>query len=125
MSTAMDAIGIPEQHKFLFKDFLTRAAEEPQLACKQTPELFWSYKQDEVADAKKLCNKCPLKAMCLMYALDAREKDGVWGGTDEAERNTILGRRSRAAKAQRARERRAAEAAKAEAERAELAPALF
>lgn len=121
--TAMDALGIPQG--FLFKDFLTRAAEEPQLGCKQSPDLFWSFKQDDVRDAKKLCGRCPLKAMCLMYALDAREKDGVWGGTDEQERNDILGRRSRAAKAERARQRRADEHAKAEAERAELEPALF
>lgn len=123
--SAIGALGIPQGSESMFKHFLNRAAEE-QTPCTQTDaEIFWSYNKQKIQAAKDLCNTCPLKALCLMYALDARERDGVWGGTDEAERNDILGRRSRAAKAARARDRRAEEAARAEVERAELEPALF
>jgi WhiB family redox-sensing transcriptional regulator len=119
------ALGIPVKAVTLYKDFLARVAEE-QTPCTQTdPELFWAYKPDKVAAAKALCRTCPLRAFCLMYALDAGERDGVWGGTDEAERNDMLNRRSRAQKAARARQRRAEENAAQEAAQAELAPALF
>lgn len=35
--------------------------------------------------AKKVCNRCPVKAYCYTYALDHNE-EGIWGGTNEAER---------------------------------------
>lgn len=37
------------------------------------------------AQAKQLCEGCPVRAECLQWALD-HEEFGVWGGTTEEER---------------------------------------
>ena len=61
----------------------------------EDPELFfapegargadrWSYE----VDAKAICAECPVVAQCLEYALEHR-MDGVWGGTNEAERREL------------------------------------
>lgn len=41
--------------------------------------------------AKAVCGRCPLRAECLAYALDAGEAHGVWGGLDEYERRVLTG----------------------------------
>lgn len=41
--------------------------------------------------AKKVCAKCPVKTACEAYALETREKYGVWGDTSADERHKILG----------------------------------
>lgn len=33
-----------------------------------------------IARAKAICARCPVKAECRDYAIDAGEKQGVWGG---------------------------------------------
>ena len=63
------------------------------------PEAFYpsGYTPDAVKAAKDICNRCVLKAKCLTYALEAPEKDGIWGGTTPGERERILRRQSRRA----------------------------
>ncbi|MDX3854873.1 WhiB family transcriptional regulator [Streptomyces sp. AK02-01A] len=39
-----------------------------------------------IAQAKKLCGKCPVKRDCFNYALDNEIRTGLWGGLTEAER---------------------------------------
>lgn len=39
------------------------------------------------AEAKRVCNRCPVMAACLTYGMD--EDDGVWGGTTPSERRRI------------------------------------
>ena len=36
--------------------------------------------------AIKICKSCPVKNLCLDYALTAREPYGIWGGTKASER---------------------------------------
>jgi len=48
-----------------------------------------------IEEAKAICRRCPVMETCLEWALDSREDAGVWGGRSEAERRTILRRRSR------------------------------
>lgn len=43
----------------------------------------------KLADARSWCNRCPVRAECLAYAL-LYHLSGYWGGTDTAERR-ILG----------------------------------
>lgn len=65
-----------------------------QAACAtvKDPEIFWPkqttmyYRQ--VADAKLLCERCPVIQECLQHALK-HEPDGVWGGTTPNERNAM------------------------------------
>lgn len=41
------------------------------------------------ADARNGCEVCPVRAECLGYALASRQKGGLWGGLDEAERTVL------------------------------------
>jgi len=51
--------------------------------------------RDEVAEiAKAICSKCPIRDLCLGYAVAANMK-GIWGGTTEAERNATAARLDR------------------------------
>lgn len=55
-------------------------------------------------DAKAVCNgtsgapECPVKQQCLEYALDRKERFGIWGGMSERERAKVAKERRVAAK---------------------------
>lgn len=72
-------------------------------------------------DAKRVCNgvdgspACPLRTMCLEYALENKERFGIWGGKSERERARIskdrrVAARRRELEIQRQRDRRSAAA---------------
>ena len=44
------------------------------------PELWFAESPSDVELAKRQCQDCPVRAMCLDGALDRREPWGVWGG---------------------------------------------
>ena len=60
------------------------------------PELFYPervikgvlHPRAQVADAKAVCARCPVKTQCLTEALKQPEQ-GIWGGTTEKERDLI------------------------------------
>ena len=60
--------------------------------------------QISARDAKKICNGesggpvCPIREKCLEYALDRKERFGIWGGKSERERAKIAKARREAAK---------------------------
>ena len=43
----------------------------------------------QIADAKAICRGCPVRLVCLQYALANHHDDGVWGGYDEGERRDL------------------------------------
>jgi WhiB family transcriptional regulator, redox-sensing transcriptional regulator len=43
-----------------------------------------------------VCSACSVRETCLDFALQGREKEGVWGGATEKERRRILRQRRRA-----------------------------
>lgn len=47
----------------------------------ENPKGGWRY-----SSAKKLCEKCPVRNLCLEYALINDEVDGLWGGMTPKER---------------------------------------
>lgn len=49
---------------------------------------------DQVEEAKRDCQRCPVRSQCLAWALEAKQDFGVWGGLDEEERREIHGRRA-------------------------------
>ncbi|SDK99188.1 WhiB family transcriptional regulator [Nonomuraea jiangxiensis] len=58
------------------------------------PELFFPISlegpsQSQVERAKNVCQECPVRRPCLDYALTTRQADGVWGGTDPAQRREL------------------------------------
>jgi WhiB family redox-sensing transcriptional regulator len=69
--------------------------------CNQVPpSTFFPSDGVGVDAARKICEGCPVKGLCLEYALVNRIDHGVWGGTSERERRRILRqRRTRAAAA--------------------------
>ncbi|WP_327083347.1 WhiB family transcriptional regulator [Mycobacteroides chelonae] len=57
------------------------------------PELFFpcdrelrSVRRMREQQAKSICRRCPVAAVCLTYALQTRQPYGIWGGATEIER---------------------------------------
>lgn len=46
--------------------------------------------------AKAMCRVCPVRELCLHYALESNQVTGVWGGTTEEERRVLRRRWVRA-----------------------------
>ncbi|HLI54092.1 MAG TPA: WhiB family transcriptional regulator [Acidimicrobiales bacterium] len=61
------------------------------------PDIFYPVSDEEAEDAKAICATCPVRQLCLDWALANREKEGVWGGATERERRRILRRRRHSA----------------------------
>lgn len=53
--------------------------------------------QEATKRAKRVCDECPVRVACVEYAISGRIVDGVWGGTDGAEREALARRRQRRA----------------------------
>jgi WhiB family transcriptional regulator, redox-sensing transcriptional regulator len=65
-------------------------------------ELFYPKDDDAITAAKAVCRACEVETQCLEHALTVREKDGIWGGSTERERRSIIRRRRRLAARERA-----------------------
>jgi WhiB family redox-sensing transcriptional regulator len=66
------------------------------------PDIFYPDKEadensPDLQAAKAVCYQCNVLNECLGYALDTRQKDGVWGGLTERERRVLIRRRQRQA----------------------------
>lgn len=61
------------------------------------PQVFYPETDDDAETAKAVCAECPVQGACLEYALNRREKEGVWGGCTERERRRIIRQRRRTA----------------------------
>jgi WhiB family redox-sensing transcriptional regulator len=56
------------------------------------PELFFPIGETgpallQIAEAKEVCGRCPVRQQCLQWALDTDQNAGVWGGLSETERH--------------------------------------
>lgn len=76
LSSALDAVG--------------------EVPCMSAPNYFftdedanWSDKMTATRNAKKLCQGCPIRLICLDYALTNDEMDGIWGGTTPSDRKGL------------------------------------
>lgn len=63
------------------------------------PELFFPLSSmgpslEQLAQAKQICRRCPVRAECLEFALSTQQTHGVWGGTSEEERKGLVAARS-------------------------------
>jgi WhiB family redox-sensing transcriptional regulator len=56
-----------------------------------------AYRNDDIASAKAVCRRCPVREECLEAAMDGREKIGIWGGLTPVERANLHRRKRRAA----------------------------
>src|SRR6516225_7863628 len=71
-------------------------------ACRRAdPRLFFAAGPSEAAfaqaaQAKRICAGCPVRAVCLEWALTTEREIGVWGGTVPEERRALRAERGRA-----------------------------
>ncbi|TNC24637.1 WhiB family transcriptional regulator [Amycolatopsis alkalitolerans] len=74
---------------------------QERAACRdEDPELFFPVSEmgpgaRQVARAKAVCARCPVRAECLEYALDTGLDHGIFGGMTDTERRKLV-RRTRA-----------------------------
>ena len=45
--------------------------------------------QWQIAQARAICARCPVRAQCLEYALSAGEDHGIWGGLTPQQRREL------------------------------------
>lgn len=67
----------------------------------EDPELFFPVGNSgpallQIAEAKAVCERCPVITECLNWALETGQDAGVWGGLSEDERRSLKRRRARA-----------------------------
>ena len=68
---------------------------EDDAACMSVdPDLWFTEKGGATRQAKRICKTCEIRPVCLEYALEHKERYGVWGGKSERERRAILKRRA-------------------------------
>ena len=61
-----------------------------EAACRGVdPDLFYPAQGESAAEAKAVCRECPVTAECLDYALETRQRFGIWGGKSESERRPL------------------------------------
>ena len=66
-----------------------------EAACQEAdPDLFFPMGKavttvSQLAAAKEICARCPVRAPCLEWALRTDAEYGVWGGMSEDERRII------------------------------------
>lgn len=66
--------------------------------CQVDPEIFYApegekpgvRKAQREEQAKAVCRVCLVRAECLTWAVDTRERHGVWGGLTEDERDALI-----------------------------------
>ncbi len=60
-------------------------------ACREAdPSLFFATTRGDERAALVVCSSCAVKDDCLDFALNTRERFGVWGGTTERDRKRLL-----------------------------------
>jgi WhiB family redox-sensing transcriptional regulator len=62
------------------------------------PDLFFPERGESAAEAKAVCASCMVRTECLEFALEHKERFGVWGGLSEYERRRLRGARRLAAR---------------------------
>ena len=61
------------------------------------PDLFFGEHGRPATEAKQICAGCPVRAECLDFALEGRERFGIWGGLTEKQRRVEARRRKQEA----------------------------
>lgn len=64
------------------------------------PDVFYPADGSRGTKARRICDRCPVRAECLEYALASDEEFGIWGGLDPRERRNLKRRASQRAVAE-------------------------
>jgi len=76
------------------------------LCAQISPEPFFPERGGSTKDAKKICDLCEVKEECLEYALENKQRYGIWGGKSERQLRKILKQREKDKIAQAEREKK-------------------
>lgn len=57
---------------------------------------FFPEKGEPIADVKRVCQGCPVRAECLEYSIVTNQRYGVWGGVSERNRRKLIAKRREA-----------------------------
>jgi len=72
-----------------------------EAACKGLDtSVFFPASDADAGPAKAVCAGCPVRDLCLEWAIASRQEDGVWGGLTDNERRRLRRRRRDAARRQ-------------------------
>ncbi|MCU1395639.1 MAG: WhiB family regulatory protein [Ilumatobacteraceae bacterium] len=53
------------------------------------PDLFFPQPGTDTTYARSMCKACPVRRQCLDYALETKQKFGIWGGMTESQRRRL------------------------------------
>lgn len=74
-----------------FPLFVPMPWTEHALCAEVDHDIFFPEKGGSTREAKGICGACLVRAECLDYALETRQRFGIWGGCSERERRKLLG----------------------------------
>lgn len=62
-----------------------------EAACRDEDlDMFFAVGDGQEEQAKAVCRRCPVRWECLTYALETRQRHGVWGGLTAEERVLLI-----------------------------------
>ena len=74
--------------------FIKKLSDNNGAPCEKQPDIFFpedfpnaNVRKVAVSAAKRLCKSCPVKPDCFTYAIESKQRYGIWAGTTAAERN--------------------------------------
>lgn len=83
---------------FDFHRFMERAEWTERAACHGSEAVVFYpnvFKEPALtaafAAARPICQRCPVQAECLAYAMNNAEREGMWGGLTPTERVALAG----------------------------------
>jgi WhiB family redox-sensing transcriptional regulator len=97
MTRTASAHGLTSPRPTDWRDLGACNGEDPDLFAPDGTTGRWA---KDIAAAKAICNRCPVREQCLDWALDTRQEYGILGGLTEDERWNI--RRNSVRRARRA-----------------------
>ena len=100
MSTYVRGVSvfISPKAKKLWDSLNEAIAELPQeVSCRESdPDAWFPDEENPLGNkytmAKRLCGKCPVRDLCLEFALVNEEQHGLWGGMTHRERQKLRAR---------------------------------
>jgi WhiB family redox-sensing transcriptional regulator len=54
------------------------------------PDVMYPEPREPIDEALAMCAACPVRTPCLVRALEARDRHGVWGATAPRERRAMI-----------------------------------
>lgn len=61
-----------------------------EAACRDVhTDVFFPEKGATTTAARDICRQCRVQTLCLAYALEHDERNGIWGGTTPRERSRL------------------------------------